>query len=326
MDTPTLSILTPAEPGAIGVLLLSAPDGASLEAAGARIGLRVPAVGGVRLAMIAGVDQGVVARVDARTLHLMPHAGVAVVEGIVRRVRETGIRVVRANEVETRVLYPEATDEVEARMLWALSQAVSPLAIDLLLDQPRRWRVAGASSDASRDRVLRRLIDPATVVAVGPPNVGKSTLCNALAGRSVSIVADEAGTTRDHVGVMIEVGGLVVRYVDTPGMTGVGARKGSGVDEAEAVAISRRVLESADLVLRCGDGTAVPLELRAAVRPAAGVITIGLRTDLATPGFASDIEVSAASGTGMGELSQMIRERLVPQAAVLADGAWKFWD
>ncbi len=63
--------------------------------------------------------------------------------------------------------------------------------------RPKRFK--NPASEA-RDRVLRRLIDPPLVVAIGPPNIGKSSLLNALAGRSVALVADEAGTTRDHVG------------------------------------------------------------------------------------------------------------------------------
>src|SRR6185295_9068425 len=123
-------------------------------------------------------------------------------------------------------------------------------------DQPRRWQGAPPREAGERDRVLRRLIDPPLVVALGPPNVGKSSLVNALAGRSVSIVADEPGTTRDHVGVMLDLGGLVVRYVDTPGL-----RQGADELEREAVSGAMEVASRADLLLVCGDPTSLPTEL-----------------------------------------------------------------
>lgn len=330
MTHATISILTPPEPGAIAVLQIESPDTASLERAAALASIPLSPVGTLRVASIAGVDLGVITRWTETTLHLTPHAGPAVVGEIVRRLGAAGIPLVRAESVDPRALYPEAADEVEARMLWTLSRAASPLAIDLLLDQPRRWRVAGAASDPARDRILNRLIAPPTVVAFGPPNIGKSTLCNALAGRSVAIVADEEGTTRDHVGVLIDAGGVVVRYVDTPGMAavegmGAAARVGASRDEAAAVEITRRVLESADLVLRCGDGGSEPLELPGGVRPIAGALTVGLRSDLGAARFERDVDVSAAAGVGVSELGAMIREKLVPRPAMRATGAWRFW-
>lgn len=325
MNAATLSILTPANPGAIGVLLLQASDAATLEQIASSVGISVPAVGSLRLASIADVDRGVVSRWTPATLHLMPHAGPAVIQEIVHRLHAVGVKLARPESVDPRALYPEADDEVEAAMLWALSRAVSPLAIDLLLEQPRLWRTPGARSDPARDRLLNRLIDPPMVAAIGPPNVGKSSLCNALAGRSVAVVADEAGTTRDHVGVAIEVGGLTIRYIDTPGMTAVGPRSGAPSEEADAVEITRHVLASADLVLRCGDATSSPLPLPPGCLPRASVLTIATRADLSRAAFAHDLSVSAATGDGIPRLATLIREALVPTSALNSGHPWKFW-
>ena len=75
-----------------------------------------------------------------------------------------------------------------------------------------------------------RLLVPPRVVVVGRPSVGKSTLTNHLAGRSVSLVAEEPGTTRDWVGQVVELtvsdtvlaAGVAVRWIDTPGLRDVG--------------------------------------------------------------------------------------------------------
>ncbi len=325
MDSVTLTILTPPEPGAIAVLQVAATDAASLEQAASRAAIPAPPVGSLRLASIAGVDLGVITRWTDTTLHLMPHAGPAVIQEIVRRLEAVGVTLVRPESLDPRTLYPEAADHIEARMLWALSQAASPLAIDLLLDQPRRWRLPESTSDPARDRILNRLITPPTIAALGPPNIGKSTLCNALAGRSVAIVADEPGTTRDHVGVMIEVGGLVVRYIDTPGMTTLGSRPGAPREESDAVAITRRALESAHLVLCCGDATAGPLDLPGTLGPVAGALTLALRADLGSADFPRDLDIAAATGEGIERLGDAIRERLVPREAMEATGPWRFW-
>ncbi|MCA9287368.1 MAG: 50S ribosome-binding GTPase, partial [Phycisphaerales bacterium] len=305
MDAPWVSILTPPEPGAIGVLHVQAPDAASLEAIARQAGIPLPHSGGVRVGSIAGVDHGVVIRWTDTTLHLTPHAGPAIIRAIVGRLAEIGVCLAPAEDPDACTLYPEAADEIEARMLAALARAASPLAIDLLLDQARRWRTPGAASDPARDRVLNRLLDPPLVAAVGPPNIGKSTLCNALAGRSVAIVADEAGTTRDHVGVLIDVHGLVVRYLDTPGL-GTGsllARADAPPEEAAAVDITRRALHAADLILRCADATAPPLDFAPDIAPHAATLSLALRTDLAWPSFPHDHAVSAARGQGIDALA-----------------------
>ena len=82
------------------------------------------------------------------------------------------------------------------------------------------------------------------VVLLGAPNVGKSSLLNALACRDVAIVTEEAGTTRDIVEVHLDLGGRAVTLVDTAGL-----REGTGRVEAEGI---RRALargRSADVVL-----------------------------------------------------------------------------
>jgi hypothetical protein len=312
-------------PGGVAIVQIMGDVAGALRV----LGLRVPAVGGVVLIETEQVGEALLARWSETCLHLMPHGGPATIRRCAAWLRGAGLR--DAEKCQgglpgwDRAWWPEAQEEIEARVLWALSRAASPLAVDLLLAQPARWRAAGAEAvrDIERERALARLIEPPLVVALGGANIGKSTLANALAGRGVAIVADEAGTTRDHVGVMLEVDGLVLRYVDTPGL-----RETPDESEREAISLAMAAAQRADLVLRCGDGACQPPELPLAVgqRP---WMTIGLRADLGPPCFAADVTVSLRTDEdrreGAARVARALRERLVPERALLDPAPWRFW-
>lgn len=90
------------------------------------------------------------------------------------------------------------------------------------------------------------------VAIVGPPNVGKSTLLNALAGRDAAIVTDIAGTTRDVIEVRMDLGGIPVTVLDTAGLR-------YSDDPVESIGISRAVVRAkqADLRIFLTDGTPI---------------------------------------------------------------------
>ncbi len=92
-----------------------------------------------------------------------------------------------------------------------------------------------------------------SVAIIGRPNVGKSTLLNALTGTSRSIVSPIAGTTRDAVDEVVEFEGNTLRFVDTAGIR----RKGKTKLMAEklSVVMARRHLEAADVALLIIDAT-----------------------------------------------------------------------
>jgi tRNA modification GTPase len=100
------------------------------------------------------------------------------------------------------------------------------------------------------DRSGERLRDGLRVVIAGPPNVGKSSLMNALAKRDVAIVAEEAGTTRDVIEVHLDLGGLPVILSDTAGI-----REGIGGAETEGIRRALARAEAADLALWVIDAT-----------------------------------------------------------------------
>lgn len=316
-----------------------------VEGALAALGVKSVGVGEVRRRSVpvgqGTTDDAVVARWTVDRATVMTHAGRAVIEGLLAACDRAGVE---QGEGVSRD-FVEAADEVEALMLDALARAQSPLAIDLLLDQPRRWRAVGAARSAfasrrgsgersERDVALCRLIEPALVVAVGPPNIGKSSLLNALAGRGVSVVADQPGTTRDHVGTLIDLGGVVVRWVDTPGLTESG-RTGEGLSgsreeliQSEAQRLAREVALRADVLVVGRDAGHA---LAATPETGGAVVRVGLRADL---GMVSGVDASVTlrdRGAGEGgergleQLVGVVREAVVPQRWIDDGEPWVFW-
>lgn len=108
------------------------------------------------------------------------------------------------------------------------------------------------STRALRDRARDGLIyrSGVRVAIVGRPNVGKSSLMNALAGSERSIVTEVSGTTRDTVEEQVSIGGVPVVLVDTAGM-----RSTSDVVESIGIARAREAAELADLRLIVVDGS-----------------------------------------------------------------------
>lgn len=115
----------------------------------------------------------------------------------------------------------------------------------------------------TKNAVGERLRHGYHIAIVGPPNVGKSSLLNALAQRDVAIVAETAGTTRDVIEVHLDLGGYPVSLVDTAGLREEVGRAtdltgGPGSDpvdavEAEGIRRARLRAASADLKLVVAD-------------------------------------------------------------------------
>lgn len=158
------------------------------------------------------------------------------------------------------------------------------------------------------------------VVICGPPNIGKSSLYNALVGREAALVADEAGTTRDWLETVVrgdspglpgQPGAVEWLLVDT---AGVGKREGEGPDQPEAglaaAAAEAGIAEvgRAEIVLWCRDhgaGRAWPDEI--AVPPGAVVIEILTRCDRGLPSADGGAAIATSTTTGLG-LDRLRRE------------------
>ena len=168
-------------------------------------------------------------------------------------------------------------------------------------------------------RILREGLHTAIV---GKPNVGKSTLFNALSGYERSIVTDIAGTTRDVVEESIRVGGVMLRLSDTAGVRDTD-------EQIERIGVERswQYLEQSDLVLAVFDTSRLlDDEDRALLErlPLERTICICNKSDLArawepeTLGFSDVIEISAKTGDRLPELEQAV-ERFCARRAVPAE-------
>jgi tRNA modification GTPase len=140
-------------------------------------------------------------------------------------------------------------------------------------------------------------------VIAGPPNVGKSTLMNALAGRDVAIISPIPGTTRDLIEVFLDLRGYPVILVDTAGI-----RESSDPIEQEGVARARRRAESADLMLWLSDGGDDQ------VQPRLESPTLAVRTKIDLKGAETlaagptELAISAKTGAGVGRMLDVIAE------------------
>jgi tRNA modification GTPase len=153
-------------------------------------------------------------------------------------------------------------------------------------------------SRARGGEIVRNGLD---VVILGAPNAGKSSLLNALAGRDVSIVTEEAGTTRDLVEARLDIGGFRVNLVDTAGI-----REKAG--RIETLGIEKALERSAgcDLVLLVED-VAAPAsspELPTNVP----VLRVGLKGDLLSGPARKkyDVITSTLTSAGFDELCRLI--------------------
>jgi tRNA modification GTPase len=167
-------------------------------------------------------------------------------------------------------------------------------------------RLRALLDTAEHGRILR---SGARTVICGAPNVGKSSLLNALSGRDRAIVSPQAGTTRDTIEEVLHIHGLTFVLVDTAGLRS----HTSDSIESEGIGRTRRELERADVILEVVDGSIAHDEAQRVPVPAGkrGHLLVRNKADLgahpawqAIPGLA----VSCASGEGIDDLRAAMRD------------------
>lgn len=198
--------------------------------------------------------------------------------------------------------YVEATidfsdEELPADLLTKVSGDVEALAAE----------VGAFVERGARSRSIR---DGFAIAIIGEPNVGKSSLLNAIAGREAAIVSERAGTTRDVITVRLDLGGHLVVLSDTAGL-----RATEDEVEAEGVDRARREAQGADLRLLVVDAVTshLPAGLEELLQP--GDIVVANKADLIgegaghrrpspdlLPSGARAVFVSARTGFGIGSL------------------------
>jgi tRNA modification GTPase len=170
-----------------------------------------------------------------------------------------------------------------------------------LADQLRDW-LARPRAEALRDGIK--------VVIAGPPNSGKSSLINAIAGSERAIVADVPGTTRDRIEVPLGLDGIPFVFVDTAGLR-------ETEDEVEQIGVERAIAaaDEADILWWLGDPQQVPAHPRS--------ILVHARSDLPerTAAPTHSLPVSVRSGAGVGALLKRTKieaARLLPAEGSIA--------
>ncbi|WP_277017721.1 tRNA uridine-5-carboxymethylaminomethyl(34) synthesis GTPase MnmE [Lentibacter algarum] len=140
------------------------------------------------------------------------------------------------------------------------------------------------------------------VAIVGPPNVGKSTLLNAVAGRDAAITSEIAGTTRDVIEVRMELAGLPVTLLDTAGL-----RETDDTIEKIGVARALERAKAADLRVFLIESNSKP-----ELDPAPDDIVIASKADLSGDKFGA---VSGKTGAGVAQLVEQIGAKLSSKTA-----------
>jgi tRNA modification GTPase len=181
-----------------------------------------------------------------------------------------------------------------------------PPDVDAGLQQEMALLGAEMAAHLADNRRGERLREGLVFAITGAPNVGKSSLMNALAERDVAIVSAQPGTTRDALEARVVLGGVPVTLVDTAGLR-------DAADAIEAEGIRRALARAADADARIsvvvGDG----LEGYAATGPLSADLLVANKSDLGAPAPSGALRVSALTGEGMDAL----RDRLAGLARAL---------
>jgi tRNA modification GTPase len=181
---------------------------------------------------------------------------------------------------------------------------------DVLLGQSAQLEKLMVEIKAALERPSsERLKDGLRVIIAGPPNAGKSSLLNWLAGRKAAITSAVAGTTRDLVEAPTAIGGSPFLLVDTAGL-----RESDDAVEAIGVERARESMAAADLILWLGSPEDCPDPDRA--------ILVESKADLhPEPKPGADVHVSAETGEGMNDLIDLLIARsraLLPREGEVA--------
>ncbi len=197
-------------------------------------------------------------------------------------------------EVEHQLDFDEA--ELAPHFLEKTTEAVEHV-LDEIKAVLRAWN--------SQGHLLR---DGALVVLSGKPNVGKSSLLNALLGRNRAIVHHVPGTTRDVIEEQLLIDGIPLRLVDTAGL-----RETADAVEQEGIARTQALMKQADLNLHLVEATTITPEMLEALPQEPHTLTLLTKADLLVSPLQvreGTLLVSAQTGEGLATLGQAILSAL----------------
>ncbi len=249
------------------------------------------------------------------------HGGTQMVELVIEKLFERGVTITSWKKL---IAPPPSTLRTVA--LRNLTKALTLRAANVLLDQSLGALDRGirrvlelfdqsrvnAASDAL-NRILRfgnlgrHLTRPWSVAVSGPPNAGKSSLVNTLAGYRRAVVTATPGTTRDVVSTMVALDGWPIELVDTAGV-----RFTTDTLESAGIRLGEEAARKADLVLWVMDLSGAPTHAPRDIDP----LLVLNKSDAAKKwdpqSVGPGIVVSATTGDGIDVLSEAIVKRLIP--------------
>ncbi len=267
------------------------------------------------------VEDVVVCRTGSQACEIHCHGGDAAVRRILNDLRNVGCEVVGwQSQCETDVEHADALSRATtlraagwiAAQAGRMQQAMTEMTA-LVANGQTEQAAARANEILAWANFGRHLTQPWEVVLAGRPNVGKSSLINALVGFERSIVFDEPGTTRDVVTAETALDGWAIRLSDTAGQRG-----SSNELEAAGIARAREAFASADARLLLIDISEPPHgDDRRLLAEWPDSIVVAHKADLPNAWGESlpsgAIRVSSLQRTGLGELSSAIVSRLIPE-------------
>jgi tRNA modification GTPase len=175
-----------------------------------------------------------------------------------------------------------------------------------------RDEIAAHLADHRRGEIVR---DGFTVVILGAPNVGKSSLLNALARRDVAIVSAVPGTTRDAIEVDLDLGGYAVTLIDTAGL-----RDTTDAIESEGIRRARAKAQYADLRLGVIDASAAVNDSRVSPELVEGDAVLFNKSDVAAAvpqtvaAQLHSMRISAKTGDGIDALLAWLEAQVIARA------------
>jgi len=272
-------------------------------------------------AVVASAESVVVVPIGDQEFEVHCHGGAAAIERILDDLRGANVHVVDWQDPQWRPTEPTLIRE----SIDVLSQCVTTRTAAIAMDQVRgamqNWCQQSLNADSSIDSMRQRasdllgfaaigsrLTDRFRVVLAGPPNVGKSSLINAMVGFDRSITLDQPGTTRDVLHADTVIDGVAVQLSDTAGI-----RVGGGEIETEGIRRANQAVSEADLVVWVSTPNQ-PVSPAASSNDVSRSIHVLNKADLQASTSASTISLRTVATTGQGipELLAAILRSLVP--------------
>ena len=286
------------------------------------------------------IDQVTIGCEGPDTFAINCHGNPLIVEMIMKLLGQQGANLVTAEQLLTKILSTQEqnnTITIEAKLAQAKARTLEGTKIIVnqinagLTKKARGWLEsidkisldtikAEAIEILQKSQTAKLIIYGCTAVLTGPPNSGKSTLLNCLAGRQKAIVTDIKGTTRDWVSARYQIGPLSVKLIDTAGLN-EGSVNSEDTIENAAQKKTSEILEQADIILLVLNNSrnTAEFDIRLLDKIAGKqIITVLNKSDLPAkldtcqlPATLSNtIQISAKEGTGIENLNEQITKTI----------------